>query len=107
MLPLLLDLAKFKDVMVTAKGEQRAHVALKSLETLWFNTGTLCNIACLTCYIESSPRNDALSYLTLDEVTAYLDEIAALAGKDQIDDELAEMKRALGMDDKAGNGDKE
>ncbi len=75
MLPLLLDPAKFKDVMVTAKGEQRAHVALKSLETLWFNTGTLCNLTCLNCYIESSPKNDRLVYLSAAEVASYLDEI--------------------------------
>jgi uncharacterized Fe-S cluster-containing radical SAM superfamily protein len=75
MLPILLDPAKFKDVLVTAKGEQRAHVALKSLETLWFNTGTLCNLTCRNCYIESSPRNDRLVHLTAAEVSSYLDEI--------------------------------
>jgi len=75
MLPILLDPAKFKDVLVTAKGEQRAHVALKSLETLWFNTGTLCNLTCRNCYIESSPKNDRLVYLSAAEVASYLDEI--------------------------------
>ena len=73
-----LDPRKFRDPRVTLDGSPRAVVSLRALDTLWFNTGTLCNIACLSCYIESSPRNDALSYLTLDEVTAYLDEIAAL-----------------------------
>jgi uncharacterized Fe-S cluster-containing radical SAM superfamily protein len=75
MLPVLLDPAKFKDAWITAKGETRAHVGLKALETLWFNTGTLCNLTCRNCYIESSPRNDRLVYLTAGEVTAYLDEI--------------------------------
>jgi uncharacterized Fe-S cluster-containing radical SAM superfamily protein len=75
MLPVLLDPAKFQDAFVTAKGEQRAHVPLRSLETLWFNTGTLCNLTCRNCYIESSPRNDRLAYLTAAEVAAYLDEI--------------------------------
>ncbi|MSP77277.1 MAG: radical SAM protein [Rhodospirillaceae bacterium] len=75
MLPMLLDPAKFKDLLVTARGEQRAHVALKSLETLWFNTGTLCNLTCRNCYIESSPKNDRLVYLTAAEVASYLDEI--------------------------------
>ncbi len=42
---------------------------------LWFNTGTLCNITCANCYIESSPRNDRFAYLTLDDVKLYLDEI--------------------------------
>lgn len=75
MLPLLLDPAKFKDAQVTAKGEPRAHVALRTLDTLWFNTGTLCNLTCRNCYIESSPRNDRLVYLTAAEVSSYLDEI--------------------------------
>jgi Radical SAM superfamily len=67
--------AKFSDPRVTAKGEARATVALHGLETLWFNTGTLCNIACAHCYIESSPKNDRLAYLGLDDLRAYLDEI--------------------------------
>jgi len=67
---------KFRDPDVTAQGERRAKVALKGLDTLWFNTGTLCNLACLNCYIESSPRNDRLAYLTRAEVARYLDEIA-------------------------------
>jgi uncharacterized Fe-S cluster-containing radical SAM superfamily protein len=71
-----LDPAKFRDPFVTAKGETRATVALRALETLWFNTGTLCNLTCRNCYIESSPRNNRLAYLTAAEVNAYLDEIA-------------------------------
>ncbi len=67
---------KFRDPVVTARGETRAKVGLNALETLWFNTGTLCNLACLNCYIESSPRNDRLAYLTRAEVARYLDEIA-------------------------------
>lgn len=73
-----LDRRKFRDPYVTADGSPRAHVELRALRTLWFNTGTLCNIACKTCYIESSPRNDALSYLGAAEVRAYLDEVATL-----------------------------
>src|SRR5215216_2113988 len=73
--PPRLDPAKFRDPLITAKGERRAHVALTRLQTLWFNTGTLCNLTCRNCYIESSPRNDRLVYLTRQEVSAYLDEI--------------------------------
>src|SRR5258708_9483959 len=75
MLPVLLDPAKFKDALVTAKGEERAQVGLRALETLWFNTGTLCNLTCRNCYIESSPRNDRLVYLTAAEGTSYLHQI--------------------------------
>jgi len=70
-----LDPRKFRDPRVTAKGETRARVALKDLRTLWFNTGTLCNLTCRNCYIESSPTNDQLVYLTAAEVRVYLDEI--------------------------------
>jgi uncharacterized Fe-S cluster-containing radical SAM superfamily protein len=69
-----LDPRKFQDPLVTAKGERRAHVTLEALKTLWFNTGTLCNLTCENCYIESSPRNDRLVYLTTSEVAEYLDE---------------------------------
>lgn len=68
----------FSDPDRTLKGEARAQVALRDLETLWFNTGTLCNIECLNCYIDSSPTNDSYVYLTLADVRAALDEVAAL-----------------------------
>lgn len=66
---------KFKNPLVTAKGEPRARVRLTSPKTLWFNTGTLCNIECVNCYIESSPTNDALVYISPDEVRDYLDQL--------------------------------
>ena len=68
---------KFRDPAWTAKGERRATVTLGAMETLWFNTGTLCNLTCKSCYIESSPTNDALVYLTLAEVDRFLDELHA------------------------------
>jgi uncharacterized Fe-S cluster-containing radical SAM superfamily protein len=74
-----LDPRKFKHPELTATGERRASVALKRLETLWFNTGTLCNIECSNCYIESSPTNDRLVYLTAADVAAFLDEAEALS----------------------------
>ncbi len=77
-----LDHAKFRDPRHTARGDARAHVALRQLETLWINTGTLCNLACKTCYIESSPTNDALVYPTLAEVEDYLDEAEALGTRE-------------------------
>ncbi len=54
-----------------------AMVALDALETLWFNTGTLCNLACSGCYIESSPRNDRLAYFPRDEFERILNEARA------------------------------
>ena len=66
---------RFVDPDVTAGGEKRAEVALGRLQTLWINTGSLCNLACAGCYMESSPRNDRLAYIAAAEVAAYLDEI--------------------------------
>ncbi|HEY0424129.1 MAG TPA: radical SAM protein [Rhodopila sp.] len=71
----VLDPMKFRDPLITAKGDKRATVTLRALETLWFNTGTLCNLTCRNCYIDSSPRNDRLAYLTTAEVERYLDEV--------------------------------
>jgi pyruvate-formate lyase-activating enzyme len=79
-----LDPRKLQDPDTTAKGERRATVALTRLETLWFNTGTLCNIECKNCYIESSPSNDRLVYLKAAEVAAYLDEAGALGQRPRV-----------------------
>lgn len=66
---------KFQDLETTAKGERRGRVPFVGLKTLWFNTGSLCNLACAHCYIESSPLNDRLAYLTASEVEAFLAEM--------------------------------
>lgn len=71
-------LGKFEDPSWTATGEQRAEVRLDKLETLWINTGTLCNIECINCYIESSPTNDRLAYITAAEVNSLLNEARVL-----------------------------
>lgn len=70
--------AKFAHPDLTAKGERRARVPLMRLETLWINTGSLCNIECVNCYIESSPRNDRLAYFTAADAAALFAEIAEL-----------------------------
>ena len=75
-LPQSLAPDKFCDPEVTVTGAARASVAFHALQTLWFNTGTLCNLTCRGCYIESSPTNDRLVYLTTSEVADFLDEIA-------------------------------
>ena len=75
--PAALDRAKFCDPGRTRDGQPRAAVALQNLDLLWFNTGTVCNLTCTNCYIESSPSNDRLSYLRAQEVAAMLDELQA------------------------------
>ncbi len=68
--------ARFADPTTTAAGEPHARVGLEGLSTLWFNTGTLCNIACTGCYIESTPRNDRLVYLGRADFDRFLKEAA-------------------------------
>jgi sulfatase maturation enzyme AslB (radical SAM superfamily) len=68
--------AKFRDPCDTTAGQPRARVPFRGYETIWFNTGTLCNIECQNCYIYSSPKNDQLVYLTANEVSSFLDEAA-------------------------------
>lgn len=75
---------KFTDPERTVSGETRASVDYKGTKTLWLNTGTLCNITCENCYIESSPSNDRLVYLQLSDVTPFLDELDA-AGEQAIE----------------------
>ena len=74
----LKSLDKFIDPQLTADGQERASVELQSLKTLWFNTGSVCNLSCENCYIESSPQNDRLAYLTKEDVASYLKEIQML-----------------------------
>ena len=81
---LIHTLGKFDDPRITADGQDRAHVEYTGTKTLWFNTGTLCNIECANCYIESSPTNDRLVYLTKSDVLPYLDELE-LAGEQGIE----------------------
>ena len=77
-----LPTEKFSDPQWTAKGKRRASVPLTSLETLWFNTGTLCNLACATCYIESSPTNDALVYIDAQDVAGFLNETEGMGTRE-------------------------
>jgi len=70
-----VNFKKFSNKFYTKNKENRAYVNFTNLETLWFNTGTLCNLECKNCYIESSPRNDNLLYLNLNDINKYLDEI--------------------------------
>ena len=77
-----LPAGKFADPAWTAKGERRASVPLDTLETLWTNTGTLCNLACATCYIESSPTNDALVYISAADAARFFDEAGAMGTRE-------------------------
>ncbi len=80
-----LDKKKFQNPDITAKGERRAFVEFEQLKTLWFMTGSLCNIECVNCYIDSSPKNDHFVYLTHADILPYLNEVEDLGfGKIEI-----------------------
>jgi molybdenum cofactor biosynthesis enzyme MoaA len=54
-------------------------VALKSLDTLWFQVGgTVCNLACTHCFVSCSPTNHTHEFLTLEQVQRYLGEAVGL-----------------------------
>lgn len=58
-------------------------VALRSLDTLWFQvSGTVCNLACSHCFVSSSPTNHTHEALGLAEIEPYLEEGAALGVKE-------------------------
>ena len=74
---IMINKNKYLNKKFTMGGKPRASVKLNSLETLWFNTGTLCNLNCQGCYIESSPYNNSLEYIKFEEVKFYIDEIVS------------------------------
>ena len=80
----ILNPEKFQHPKITAKGEPRAEVSLTRLETLWFNTGSLCNIECKNCYMESGPKKDDLSYIRLNHVEGFIDEIKSFKALEKI-----------------------
>ena len=64
---------------IETTGTDAPSVALRSLDTLWFQVGgTLCNLACTHCFVSCSPTNHTHEFLTLDTVRRYLDEAVGL-----------------------------
>lgn len=63
--------------------EAAPRVALRSLDTLWFQVaGTVCNLACRHCFISCSPTNHTHDFLSLGEVSRYLEEAVTLGVKE-------------------------
>jgi molybdenum cofactor biosynthesis enzyme MoaA len=58
-------------------------VALSALDTVWFQlTGTVCNLACLHCFISCGPEEERVPLMEKAEVERYLDEAEALGVRD-------------------------
>ena len=67
----------------TSSAEGVPRVALRSLDTLWFQVaGTVCNLACTHCFVSCSPTNHTHEFLSLDVVRGYLDEAVTLGVKE-------------------------
>jgi hypothetical protein len=73
-------------------------MALQKLQILWVNTGTLCNLACTGCFMESTPVNDALAYFPLPGFLDLLDdapeEIGFTGGEPFMNPDLLAMLQA-------------
>lgn len=44
------------------------------LDDLWFMVGSRCNLSCAHCYVASSPTNDTLQQITVEDIQPYLEE---------------------------------
>src|SRR5689334_7893492 len=54
-----------------------------ALDTVWFQlTGTLCNIACLHCFISCGPKETRVPMMSAQQVRSTLDEAVALGVRD-------------------------
>lgn len=54
--------------------DEAPELELDHLDTLWLQvTGTLCNLACLHCFISCGPKNDSHSMMTREQVERAID----------------------------------
>ena len=67
--------------LLSGKGEKRGYIQPQLLHELWFHTGTSCNLRCPFCLEGSSPGDDRLEFLTLDDVKAFFDEAIEIGVK--------------------------
>lgn len=67
-----MGLLSARNLVRRAKRDEHADfpiLELEHLDTLWLQvTGTLCNLACLHCFISCGPKNDSHDMMTLKQV---------------------------------------
>jgi MoaA/NifB/PqqE/SkfB family radical SAM enzyme len=69
------DIRRSLNVIQVPISPNPPELALEALDTLWLQvTGTLCNIACLHCFISCGPKNHQHEMMTVEQVCAALDE---------------------------------
>ncbi len=52
------------------------------LDDLWFFVGSRCNLQCKHCYVASSPTNDLLQQMTVEDIKPFLEEAKGFGVKD-------------------------
>ncbi len=62
----------------TTDGSPRGYIDPHALRELWFHTGTACNLACPFCLEGSSPGDNRLQLMKLDDVRPFIDEAVSL-----------------------------
>jgi molybdenum cofactor biosynthesis enzyme MoaA len=62
----------------TADNEPRGFIQPRSLDELWFHTGTACNLACAFCLEGSRPGDTRIQLLRFDDALPFLDEAIGL-----------------------------
>ncbi len=62
----------------TNTGEPRGYIDPHALSELWFHTGTACNLACPFCLEGSSPGDNRLNRITLEDVEPLMREAVGL-----------------------------
>lgn len=74
--------------MLVARAQERADLPaptldFEHLDVLWLQvTGTLCNLACLHCFISCGPKNDSHPFMTVDQVATAIGDAAAMGVKE-------------------------
>ncbi len=66
------------DWYYTTDGSPRGYIEPHALRELWFHTGTACNLACPFCLEGSSPGDNRLQLMKLDDVRPFIDEAVNL-----------------------------
>lgn len=66
---------KFSDLKTTLDGKERAFVTFEKLENFWFFSNSVCNLQCKHCYVKSSPMNNSMSFITLQDAKGILKDI--------------------------------
>jgi len=59
--------------------EPHGYIQPKTLNELWFHTGTICNLRCPFCLEGSKPGDDRLNKVLLDDVKPFVDEALTLS----------------------------